>query len=319
MPPSIIILGATSQIACDFMVHAFKAYGTDFALFARRPEAADAFVAANGLPRAWITGALSDFPAVSKRIGEVAGIVNFVGIGDPAKAKEMGARIFDATLASDALARAFIAERPGAPYVFCSSGAVYGTGFAAPAGPDTPSVTPVNALEPQHFYTVSKLHAEAMHRASAGDTILDLRIFNYFSRTQDLGARFLITDMLRCVAEGRMFETTDSAMTRDYIHPADLCALMMALLGAPRGTNQPVDVYSAAPITKAELIDLFSREFGLKTRILPQLQTLDATGAKPEYYSLNRTAGTFGYRPTYSSAQCVLAEGRAMLEAARGC
>lgn len=300
------------------MVNAYRADGMDFALFARRPEAAEAFIAANGLPRTWTTGALSDFGPMSKRIADAAGIVNFVGVGDPAKAKEMGASIFDATLESDALARGFIAERPGTPYVFYSSGAVYGTGFATPVDQDSPSSVPVNALEPQHFYTVSKLHAEATHRASFGDTILDLRIFNYFSRTLDLGARFLITDMLRCVAEGRVFETTDGAMTRDYIHPHDLCALMMALLAAPVGTNRPVDAYSAAPITKAELIDLFAQEFGLKTQIRTQVQTVNATGAKPEYYSLNRAAEALGYRPAYSSAQSVLIEGRAMLEALRG-
>lgn len=317
MSRTIVILGATSQIARDFMVRAHHAHGAEFALFARRPEAAQAFIEANGLSRAWSVAALADFHAEASRIGEHAGIINFIGVGDPAKAKAIGAQIFDTTLESDALARNFIAERPGAPYVFCSSGAVYGTGFETPATLGTPSTVPVNALEPQHFYTISKLHAEAVHRASVGDTILDLRIFNYFSRTQDMGARFLITDMLRCVAEERVFETTDAAMTRDYTHPEDLYALIMALLDAPPGTNGPVDAYSAAPITKAELIDMFRQEFGLKAEIRPQVQTVNATGAKPQYYSLNRAAQALGYRPAYSSAQGVLMEARAMLERGR--
>jgi nucleoside-diphosphate-sugar epimerase len=153
-----------------------------------------------------------------------------------------------------------------------------------------------------------------MHRASSGQIILDLRIFNYFSRTQDANARFLVTDMLRCVAENRSFETTDAAMTRDYTHPHDMCALMLALLGAMPGTNRPVDAYSAAPITKIELIDLFRAEFGLKVEIRSQADTVNATGAKPQYYSTNRAAEAFGYVPRYDSAEGVLLEARAMLE-----
>jgi nucleoside-diphosphate-sugar epimerase len=257
---------------------------------------------------------LGDFRKTADRIKDAGGIINFIGVGDPAKAREIGAGIFDATLESDALARTFIAERPATPYVFYSSGAVYGTGFAAPVDATSSSVVPVNALEPQHYYTVSKLHAEATHRASFGATILDLRIFNYFSRTIDITAHFLITDMLRCVAQGTVFETTDTAMTRDYIHPDDLCALMIALLSAPAGANQPVDAYSAAPITKKELIELFQRELGLKVAIKGAVQTINATGAKPEYYSRNRAAEALGYRPSYSSAEGVLIEGRALLD-----
>lgn len=309
----IVVLGATSQIARDFVINAHRSYGAEFAMFARRPEVATAYLDANGLPRDWVKGTLHDFKELSNRIDNPAGIINFVGVGDPAKAKEMGAGIFDATLYSDTLARHFIAGQPSTPYVFYSSGAVYGTGFAAPAGPNTPTIVPVNALEPQHYYTVSKLHSEAMHRASFGATILDLRIFNYFSRTLDLGARFLITDMLRCVANGETFVTTDAVMTRDYIHPDDLCALMMALLAAPAGTNMPVDAFSAQPITKADLVNLFAEEFGLKTEIRPVFQTLNTTGAKPEYYSLNRAAAVLGYRPRYTSAESVLIEARAVL------
>jgi nucleoside-diphosphate-sugar epimerase len=310
----IVVLGATSQIARDFMVNAHRKHGAEFALFARRPEAAQAFLATNGLPSGWITGALGDFRKTADRVKDVSGIINFVGVGDPAKAKEMGAGIFDATLESDALARQLIADRPTTSYVFYSSGAVYGTGFAAPVDATSLSVVPVNALEPQHYYTVSKLHAEATHRASFGATILDLRIFNYFSRTINIATRFLITDMLRCVAQGTVFETTDASMTRDYIHPDDLCSLMMALLAAPKGTNQPVDAYSAEPITKAELIELFQRELGLKVAIKAAAQTVNATGAKPEYYSRNRAAEALGYRPRYTSAESVLIEGRALLE-----
>jgi nucleoside-diphosphate-sugar epimerase len=316
MAGPVVILGATSQIARDFMVLAYRQHGIRFALFARRPEVVRAFVEAKGLPDDWPIDSLSNFARASRVWDEAVGLVNFVGVGDPAKAKQMGASIFDATLESEALARAFCAERPNAPYLFCSSGAVYGVGFQTPATSQTPSLNPVNQLEPQHWYGVAKLHAEAMHRTMDGATVLDLRIFNYFSRSQDIGGRFLITDMVRCVAEGGVFVTTDATMTRDYIHPQDLTALILRLLAAPAGSNQPVDAYSAAPITKANLIALFRAEFGLKVEVRPQADAVNATGAKPEYYSTNPAAAAFGYSPLYSSAQTVVEEARAMLDRA---
>jgi hypothetical protein len=92
-----------------------------------------------------------------------------------------------------------------------------------------------------------------------------------------------------------------------------MCALMLALLDAKPGTNLPVDAYSAAPITKIQLIELFRSEFGLKTEIRAQVQTVNATGAKPQYYSTNRAAEAFGYVPRYDSGESVLIEARAML------
>lgn len=310
----IIVLGATSQIARDFIVRAHRERGTDFALYARRPEAAARFVAENALPASWPVASLMDFDARP----EASGIINFVGVGDPARAKEMGAAIFDATLESDRLARSYLALRPETPYIFLSSGVVYGIGFAEPATSTTPSIVPVNALEAQHFYTVSKLHAETTHRAMAGATVMDLRIFNYFSRSTDPAARFLITDMIRCVADGSTFETTDAAMTRDYIHPHDLDALLAAMLKAPAGTNTGVDAFSRHPITKAELLELFRTEFGLKVAIRPGVATVNATGAKPEYYSRHHgPAASLGYKPKYSSAESVVIEAKAMLEKLR--
>jgi hypothetical protein len=43
------------------------------------------------------------------------------------------------------------------------------------------------------------LHAEAKHRALFNFSIVDVRVFNYFSHTQDMNARFLITDIVRAI------------------------------------------------------------------------------------------------------------------------
>jgi nucleoside-diphosphate-sugar epimerase len=296
-------------LAIDFVLGA-AARGATFALFARRPEAVAEFLRENGLPREWARGSLDTLGADGAAYG---GVLNFVGVGDPAKAKAMGASIFEATRASDCAALRLLEAAPAIPYVFMSSGAVYGTRFDAPADADTPSCVPVNRLDSQDFYTVAKLHAEAVHRSCQGRTILDVRIFNYFSRRLDPSARFFVTDMIRAAREEKVFETADIPMYRDFLHPDDFVALLLACLNAPAGTNMPVDAYSRAVVSKRELLDLMADEFGLRYSFTGNGDTVNATGAKPFYYSMNRAAATLGFEPRYTSTETVRVEAAAML------
>jgi nucleoside-diphosphate-sugar epimerase len=310
-PGVLAILGATSRLAIDFVLTAAD-YGHRFVLYGRRPDALSHLLAEHGLPSDWRGGTLSDFHQSWHADPEpLAGVLNFVGVGDPARAHAMGAEIFEATATSDQLALRVV-QGTTIPYVFLSSGAVYGTRFAEPVQADTPSVIPVNALAPQDVYGVAKLHAEAIHRASTA-TIIDVRIFNYFSRRVDPNARFLITDLLHALREGKVFETRDEDMTRDYLHPHDLTELLLACLSVPPGTNRPVDAYSRAPIGKRELLALMSAEFGLRYRLTDDGRGVNATGAKPHYFSQNRAAAELGYLPRYSSADTILSEAGILL------
>jgi nucleoside-diphosphate-sugar epimerase len=297
----------------DFVLGA-AARGATFALFARRPQAVADFLRENGLPEEWARGSLDRLAADGAVYG---GVLNFVGVGDPAKAKAMGASIFEATHTSDRAALRLLEAAPATPYVFMSSGAVYGTRFDAPADADTPSCVPVNQLGPQDFYTVAKLHAEAVHRSCQGRTILDVRIFNYFSRRLDPSARFFVTDMIRAALEDRVFETADVPMYRDFLHPDDFTDLLLACLAAPPGTNMPIDAYSRAIINKRELLELMAGEFGLRYRFTAGGDTVKATGAKPCYYSANRAAAALSYEPRYTSGEAVRVEAAAMLALAR--
>ena len=302
-------VGATSRIAQDFVLSAHRK-GRTFGLYARRPEAVAAFLAAHGLPAAWARGTLEDF---ARAKSPFAGIVNCVGVGDPARARAMGADIFAATSSSDDLALAHLGHFPQVPYLFLSSGAVYGAAFDRPADADTHARLPVNALGAQDQYGIAKLHAEARHRALTGRTIIDLRVFNYVSRTLDCDARFLITDMVRAIRDSRVFETTDQPLVRDYLHPEDFCALALACLKAPAGTNMAVDAYSRAPIDKRALLALMAAEFGLRHRFVAAAAAVNATGAKPFYYSTSRAAAALGYAPTRSSAEAIREEVGAIL------
>jgi len=196
---------------------------------------------------------------------------------------------------------------PACRYLFLSSGAAYGSGFSEPAKRDTPAVVAINALAPHEWYGVAKLHAECRHRAHPELPIIDIRVFNYFSRTQDIEARFLITDILRAIRDQAVLKTSPDFIMRDFLHPSDFYKLVSALLVAP-AENAVVDCYSQAPVDKPNLLAAMQKEFGLQYEITGTSASVNATGGKPYYYSLNTRAADFGYNPSMTSLEGIIKE-----------
>lgn len=307
----IAILGAGSRLARDYVVSSVaRGDPPEFRLLARRPEAVREFLAENGLSGRFEVGGIADLAT-----GDHDAVMNFVGVGDPARARAMGREILRTTADVDRLVLDHLARRPETRYIFLSSGAVYGGRFEAPATETTPAETPINDIQPRDLYGAAKLHAEVTHRAHPEFSIIDARIFNYISRTIDPAARFLIMDMIAAARSGSVFRTDDREIVRDYLHPDDFRGLMDACLAAPAGTNRSVDAYSRAPITKSELVALMAREFGMRHEITPTIDAIDATGVKPRYHSLNRRAAELGYHPVHSSESGIVTEVRAMTAA----
>jgi nucleoside-diphosphate-sugar epimerase len=193
-----------------------------------------------------------------------------------------------------------------------SSGAAYGATFLAPASAATQAKFPVNALTPQDYYGIAKLHAEARHRAMPNHAIIDIRVFAYFSRHSDIAKRFFVTDMLRAIRDGKEFETGAATMRRDFIAPRDFQALVAAALDG-ESRNIAIDTYSRAPVEKFALLDAMRDTFDLRYRIVEQPALMIATGAKPEYYSTHRAAAALGYQPLQTALESVLEESSALL------
>lgn len=301
----IAILGATSQIAKD-LVLSFAAQGRHaLMLFARRPPAVLQWLASVNLPDRYEVFGFDRFSSDQ----HFDAILNFVGVGNPVAAAAMGAGIFDVTLQYDDLALSYVRQHPACRYVFLSSGAAYGTSFDAPVDDNALASVPINNLQPQDWYGVAKLHAECRHRALAHLHIVDIRVFNYFSHTQDMEARFLITDILRAIRDKTVLRTSSDYIVRDYIDPPDFFNLVTAILLAP-ATNAAVDCYSKAPVDKPTLLAAMQETFGLQYKVMKTGTGINATGAKPHYYSLSRRAESFGYRPSISSLDGILLETR---------
>ena len=303
----IAILGATSQIAKDLILSLAPDRELDCFLFARRPEAVTAWLTDVQLAGRY---AVADFPDLGTH--EFDAVVNFVGVGNPARAAAMGNSIFDLTLQFDQMVLDYLHLHPRCRYLFPSSGAAYGAAFDKPVDRDTRAAITINDLPPQEWYGAAKLHAECRHRAHPEWAIVDIRIFNYFSRTQDLSARFMIMDIMRAIRDGTELKISPDNIVRDFLHPADFHNLVRCLLASP-AANTAVDCYSLAPIDKHSLLSAMQSRFGLRYEFVEAAAASAATGVKPCYYSLNRRAADFGYQPSLTSLEGVLREADAVL------
>jgi nucleoside-diphosphate-sugar epimerase len=189
----------------------------------------------------------------------------------------------------------------GCRYVFLSSGAVYAGDFEEAADVHTPVPESGGGA-----YIAAKREAEARHRQLSGLPITDIRLFNYVSRRQNLEARFLVADMFRALRDGTELVVSDDNVMRDYLHPRDWRQLMLLVLqAAPE--NRVLDAYSMAPVEKFQLLEVCASRFGLRWRV-EEDAAVQATGVKPEYYSLRREAESLGYQPRQAALDGVIAE-----------
>ena len=243
----IAILGATSQLAKDLVLSSRGNH--ELVLYARRPEVVSLWLSDGGLTGRYSVADFSAFKATE----HFDAIINFVGVGNPLQTMAMGASIFDVTLKYDEFALDYVRAHPDCRYIFLSSGAAYGSSFDKPVDKNTKAMIEINNLQSQDWYALAKLHAECRHRSMPHLPIVDIRVFNYFSHTQDISTGFLITDILRSIRDKTVLRASSDYIVRDYLHPADFYQMVSVLLSAP-AANTAVDCYSQAPITKPNLL-----------------------------------------------------------------
>jgi len=305
----IAILGATSQIAKDLILSFASQNNHELTLFARSPEVVKHWMASVGLAGRY---AAADFGTFSIK-EHLDAIINFVGVGNPMQTAVMGASIFDITLKYDGLAIEYVRQHPHCRYIFLSSGAAYGSKFEAPVDANTKATAAINNLAAEDWYGVAKMHAECRHRSLAHLPIVDIRVFNYFSYSADIEARFLITDILRSIREGSVLQTSKENIFRDYIGPNEISQIIQRVFQSPF-RNAAIDCFSLEPVDKISLISRMQTEFGLKYELVEQQTGLVATGHKLHYYSNSRKAtDLFEYIPQSKSLDVVLQQSRSLL------
>ncbi|ETI61403.1 NAD-dependent epimerase/dehydratase family protein [Marinomonas profundimaris] len=292
---NIGILGASSQIAKDLIL-SFNEEDNDhnIVMFSRSPEkVANQFKNLNvsiGYPNL----EYADFPSAY----DFDVLINFVGVGDPAQAKEMGAKIFEVTEQYDDLAMCYLQAHSFCKYIFMSSGAVYGGDFEEAVDKDTVAKVNVNNLKSTDWYTIAKLYAEAKHRAMSDRSIIDVRVFNYFSCTQDINARFLVTDIVRAIKNKGVLKTSAVNIVRDYITPPDFYRLILSIIYSSK-KNYPIDCYTKSPVDKFSLLSFFQKELGLTYEIV-ECAGINSTGFKENYFS-NFRVPNIDFNPRFES------------------
>ncbi|MBI4979776.1 MAG: NAD-dependent epimerase/dehydratase family protein [Spirochaetes bacterium] len=239
-------------------------------------------------------------------------IINCVGLVDPVKIRDAGSELLNITEHFDECALSYLSGKSDTLYINMSSGAVFGRVFDKPVDEHTCGIIDINHIGPNDFYSLAKIHAEAKHRALPPMHIVDIRVFSYFSRFADLNAHFFLNDILKCIKSKSDFFTTSRDMTRDYVHPDDLFALVQCCIEKNR-INDVFDVYSRECITKKNILAYFSRQYGLRVVTRDDAATIDAAGKKDFYYSMNRKAADIGYAPAYNSLDTIKMEAAALL------
>jgi nucleoside-diphosphate-sugar epimerase len=297
----IALLGATSQIARDWVLACEQAGDAHrFDLYARRPEAVAQWVGQHALAH---VDRCAGFDQFGQHPCDT--VVHCVGVGNPATAQTLGASILDITAEFDELALEYIQRHPQVRYIFLSSGAAYGCDFSQPAHEHTRASWDINHLLAQDWYGLAKFQAETRHRVLAHLAITDIRVFSYFSHSQDLAARFFMSDAVRCLREDTILRTAPDDMTRDYCGPDEIHQLINRILAAP-ACNTAVDLYSLAPIGKFDCLQWLQQTHGLKYEVTTPQAAVQATGLKAHYYSTNRDAARlFGYAPQRNSREVI--------------
>jgi nucleoside-diphosphate-sugar epimerase len=299
----IAILGASSQIAQDLILSFSKNKSYNFSLFSRNIELLEKWINSESLSDKYQVQEYSEF--VNHQKYDV--IVNFVGIGDPLKAQNMGSDIFKITEQYDDMALNYIKRHKKTKYIFLSSGAVFGGDYQEPVNKNTVAIIDVNNLNSTDWYAIAKLYAEAKHRACSNLSIVDVRVFNYFSHTQNMNAKFLITDIVRALKNKKVFKTSADNIVRDFITPPDFYNLIKAIIDF-KPINKALDCYTKSPVSKFDLLSKLVSKFGLKYEIDESVSIVNATGDKFNYCSINYMAKSVGYKPKNSSLDGIIQE-----------
>ena len=306
----LAILGATSQIAKDLVMQLGAKAQLHLGLFSRRPADVAQWLHRHPVRATTFVG---QFEELSRTSPAYDAIINFVGSGDPARTQQMGADIMSVTYDFDSIALQYLKFNPGCRYIFISSGAAFGGGFEIPASDQTCSSFLLNQLRPQDWYGVSKMYAETRHRAELDFAIVDLRIFNYFSSTLDIEARFLITDALRAIRDKTILRTSPANIWRDYVGPREIAQIVERIIQT-EPQNVAVDCFSKSPVDKLSMLASLKYEFGLQYEFIGASVGINATGVKSHYYSENKLASRiFGYEPISSAMEIVLSQSRELL------
>jgi nucleoside-diphosphate-sugar epimerase len=301
---SIALLGANSHIGKGLISEIKRLRPDDFdamALFARDTHALNA----------WMNTELNtDKPASHPDIFGIQQfdvVINAIGVTDTTQIARMGSQIFDINRHYDEQVMRYLDAYPDTKYVYMSSGSVYGGEFAQPSNIDTYSKANLNTPASTDWYGLAKINSEILHRSRNHLPIVDIRIFGYVSAWLPIDKPFFLANIARSLERKVPLQTDRKDFWRDYIGPTELAQMVLGIIdSAPCNTS--VDLYSAAPILKTDLLDSLVRLFSLVVEYGADTTFTSNAIYKFNYFSEDRRAQAFGYLPERTAEQVVIQE-----------
>ncbi|MBE5202626.1 MULTISPECIES: NAD-dependent epimerase/dehydratase family protein [Pectobacterium] len=297
----IAILGATSQISQDLVINFNNLYGAsiNLDLYARNVTSLNSFLEKKEISN-YCTLHIDDFCKIDKKYDVV---INFIGAGSPDKVKSLGDSILQITEKYDNLCLEYLKHHKSCKYIFFSSGAVYGDLFFSPPKEKvTPSIFNISDATDHDWYGLSKFISEVKHRAMAEFAIVDVRLFGYFSESQNINDEFFLSQLCRNLIKKEKFITNDVEIYRDYIGEKDLFDLVNSIITG-ENINTYVDVCSKKIISKSEILALVSERFELDIEVIECKRNLSN---RRKYYFSNNNENYYNFKAKKTSADTIV-------------
>ena len=231
---------------------------------------------------------------------ELDTVINCVGISNPTKILDDKIDFKKITDKYDEQVLLYLKKFSDSLYINISSGAVYGENFTNNVN-EKSTITTMQEINP---YAESKISIEKKHRKLSDNNIIDLRVFNFFSRYINLNTNFLLCQLVNAIKNKTIFITDSNDITRDFILLSDLFNLIEKCI-KKNTINDVFDVYSKKPISKFEIIDLFEKKYDLGFKITNNIIEISPTGVKQNYFSSSQKAGKIGYEPEFTSFETI--------------
>lgn len=189
-------------------------------------------------------------------------VVNAALPGDPDIIRSLGAKILHASEAVDNMVLRYLDWHPRCKMLFLSTGAIYGNAYERAADTGDALAIKVNQPEKALFYPLSRIVAEAKHRALGSHTILDVRVFGYLSGELPVGGGFFLSEIANSLLSDTPLHSDRRNFLRDFVGPREIANCVRYALNAPR-FNRAIDLVSPEAISKKRILALVSERLGL--------------------------------------------------------
>ena len=233
-------------------------------------------------------------------------VVNTAGPGDPVMQRNLDSRIVETLDRLDLMVLDYLDGSNDVNYIYISTGAVYAGGYEKAADDASVLTLPVGRVDAVSMYPLAKLSAEARHRARGSARIADIRLFGYISERLDPNAGFFLSKVLNAIGEDTPFATNRSDFVRDFVGPTEMVDMIERIIDVGGG-NDAFDIYSAAPLTKLELLEQLAEVYGLNVCFNEVIENA-LPMRKPSRVSLRRQSEGIGYIPKRTSLAVVIDE-----------